>query len=82
MLRIVGDVNGAVGADKRGHFQNAVHHIRDDDFPRAMRPRGEDAQRADRAAAGDEDALPEQRSGAVDGMQRHGEGLSEGGFVD
>ena len=36
-----------------------------------------DAEHADRAAAGDQHALVEQRAGAVDRVQRHRKGLGE-----
>ena len=50
--------------------------------PGAVSARRHDRQGADRAAAGHEDPLAEQRAGAVDGMQRDGEGLGKGGLVD
>ena len=47
-----------------------------------MGARGDDGERADRAAAGDEHALAQQRAGARHRVQGDGERLGKGGFVD
>ena len=82
LLGIARNIDGAIGADLFGLFQDRIHHIGRHDLSRAVRARGDDGKRTDRTAAGDENALAEQRARPRDRMQGHGERLGKSGLVD
>src|SRR5262245_61032516 len=81
LLRLVRHVDGAVGSDLLRLLQHRVHHVSRHDFTRAVLTRGDDVQRADRTAAGDENALAQQRARTRHRMQGDGERLGKGSFV-
>lgn len=68
------------GAERFGDRERRVGNIGHDDLGRAAEAGHQNHQRADRAAAGDQDALAEEGTGLLAGMQAHRERLGDRGF--